>query len=247
MGHSGLVSSALIPLRCASPVALGIISGSHKEVHRLYPLIEKVNMTIQVRSFLPLSLSLASQDSADHTLLSRNDLLRQGFSRKEAARPRLLVEQVRTTGVQSWHSKTLLAISKDGETLFALEGSGNPSNRGFGGTKTTVHGAALEGSSHETCQLLTMPANCTVARTILAEANTFRLFLLQDRRILPTTPSTTKPIRQSDAVRPLQEELQAAESEARISALRSSVEKEVEKAWTAHFEVSASPTLSSGS
>lgn len=144
--------------------------------------------------------------------------------------------------MQSWHSKTLLAISKDGETLFALEGSGNPSNPGFGGTKTTVHGATLE-----TCQLLTRPANCTIARSILSEANNFRLFLLQDRRILPTTPSTTKPIRQSDAVRPLQEELQAAEAEARISALRSSVEKEVEKAWTAHFEVSASSTLGSGS
>lgn len=156
----------------------------------------------------------------------------------DARRPRLGIEQVRTTGSPHFHSKQMLAISADGGTLFVLDGSGNPSKQGFGGVQTDEAGAALNGASHETATLITVPVHSEYAIGVLNEATRFRAHLASTRRLLPTNRITAAPIRQESKLQAAEEELEKEEQRPELVQAKGRAAAAREQAWQERFDVS---------
>lgn len=163
-------------------------------------------------------------------------LLQNGIPATEARRPRIVIEQVKTTRAPSWHSKGTIGWSRDGTAIFFLQGSGNTSKQGYGGSSTDPHGAALPGSSHETCTMVVVPALSVLARRELDEATAFSSFLGQTGRLLPTHAKTSTPILEEAAVAASEEAVAEAEKKADLAALKAKAAAAREKAWQKRFE-----------
>lgn len=213
---------------------------SHSVVYRLYRIVDRVNGIISV-SCRCISESLLVSPPEDRALIClslQSRLVQWGISRDKACRPRILVQIVRTSATPSYHSKTLTGISRNGSLLYIVEGSGNPSKRGFGGASTDDHGAAVRGSSHETAAVLIVPATSLIARRHLAEMDRFTVFLAQDQRLLRTNHDSTRPVRENQLVKEAEERVENIKRAAGLSKAESDLTAMQTKAWSERFEAS---------
>lgn len=169
-------------------------------------------------------------------------LISVGINPEEARRPRLLVQQVRTTGVPAFHSKTLTAISKNHTALYVMEGSANPSKQGFGGVASNDHGAAWEPASHETAVVFTAPVHSAFAQQHLLELDSFLAHLAATGRLLVTNSVTTAPIRQLPQVAQAEAALKRKKDETGLSAAEAALASATSQAWSSRFEVSVNLT-----
>ncbi|GAA5866558.1 hypothetical protein JCM3774_004014 [Rhodotorula dairenensis] len=196
-----LLGSQVVFAWAKSPCASMLLRVGHAHAGKVYEIAVQINEAIQ-------------QHLASKTNLSRI----------EAARPRIVVQQVDTRGVGSYHSKQVVGFGRDRLTLFVMEGSANASNGGYGGSTSSAEGGAQKGKSFETGILLALPWYSTFARQHLVDYDNYFLHLYKQGRLIPTTTSSSAGISNLPAVRNAQEAVLMA------SAAVEGAEKRLEKA-----------------